>query len=367
MKKKIIFPLILLVLLGVLVFLFVTFIGNPKVYLNNKKLKENILKLSVDSEDVELRDIIPFEFDTLYTFKPYTSKEDIETIIGFKSSSIKESTNEGMVQLLFVKDKKVVSSVCDYSVNLGYKIINFGNRAYPETIFSIYEENKIMILDANIIDRSVEEEVLETDSKDESSKDIDEKVEDKKEEIKENGEAEPLVPTTKKIKSNTEDVSLDEENDKKDIDDSKEDENIEDSSKIEIIDISNTEQKEDISSTETSEVNTTPEIIIITPEDTSSTEKSVESTPSNFTGNVVSENVDAGVLHTYHILDDGTYMCDGVIYKYTLSFDNFENVDDHYQYLVLTNNKNLNSNTAYTGIVNGNYIENSILVEKKLI
>ena len=360
MKKKIIFPLILLVILGVLVFLFVTFIGNPKVYLNKKKLKENILKLSVDSEDVELRDVIPFEFDTLYTFKPYTSKEDIETIIGFKSSSIKESTNEGMVQLLFVKDKKVVSSVCDYSVNLGYKIINFGNRAYPETIFSIYEENKIMILDANIIDKSAEEEVLEIDSKDVKSNDIEKEIEDKKEEIKED---ESLVPTTKKIKSSTEDVSLDEENDKKDIDDSKEDENIEDSSKIEIINISNTEQKEDVSSTETSEVNTTPEIIIITPENTSST----ESTSSNFTGNVVSENVDAGVLHTYHILDDGTYMCDGVIYKYTLSFDNFENVDDHYQYLVLTNNKNLNSNTAYTGIVNGNYIENSILVEKKLI
>ncbi len=363
MKKKIIFPLILLVILGVLVFLFVTFIGNPKVYLNNKKLKENILKLSVDSEDVELRDVIPFEFDTLYTFKPYTSKEDIETIIGFKSSSIKESTNEGMVQLLFIKDKKVVSSVCDYSVNLGYKIINFGNRAYPETIFSIYEENKIMILDANIIDKSAEEEVLEIDSKDESSNDIEKEIEDKKEEIKEDEEDESLIPTTKKIKSNTEDASLDEENDKKDIDDSKEDENIEDSSKVEIIDISNTEQEEDVSSTGTSEVNTTPEIIIITPENTSST----ESIPSNFTGNVVSENVDAGVLHTYHILDDGTYMCDGVIYKYTLSFDNFENVDDHYQYLVLTNNKNLNSNTAYTGIVNGNYIENSILVEKKLI
>ena len=363
MKKKILFPIILLVILGVLVFLFVTFIGNPKVYLNNKKLKENILKLSVDSEDVELRDVIPFEFDTLYTFKPYTSKEDIETIIGFKSSSIKESTNEGMVQLLFVKDKKVVSSVCDYSVNLGYKIINFGNRAYPETIFSIYEENKIMILDANIIDKSAEEEVLEIDSKDVKSNDIEKEIEDKKEEIKEDEEDESLIPTTKKIKSSTEDAYLDEKNDKKDIDDSKEDENIEDSSKVEIIDISNTEQEEDVSSTETSEVNATPEIIIITPENTSST----ESTSSNFTGNVVSENVDAGVLHTYHILDDGTYMCDGVIYKYTLSFDNFENVDDHYQYLVLTNNKNLNSNTAYTGIVNGNYIENSILVEKKLI
>ncbi|HCA30750.1 MAG TPA: hypothetical protein DEP23_14960, partial [Ruminococcaceae bacterium] len=96
-------------------------IGNPIIFINNQKLENSIR--SIDNQTVQLNDVIPFEWDTLYTFGAYSSKEEIEDIIGFKSADIKENNiNEGMVHLLFAKDDKVVASILGYSSNLGYSI-----------------------------------------------------------------------------------------------------------------------------------------------------------------------------------------------------------------------------------------------------
>ena len=83
-----------------------TFIRNPIVHINNFKLKQLIT--SITTESVELNQIVPFEWDIVYTFKPYASKSQIEEIIGFKSHSIKENAiNEGMGHL-WVYYKKVL-------------------------------------------------------------------------------------------------------------------------------------------------------------------------------------------------------------------------------------------------------------------
>ena len=111
----IIFCMILVTILGYLV------IGNPIVLINNKKL-ENSIK-SIQSDNIKLNEVVPFEWDVVYTFEPYASKESIEKIIGFKSNSIKENNiNEGMVHLLFVKGEKVMASILGYSTNLGYRL-----------------------------------------------------------------------------------------------------------------------------------------------------------------------------------------------------------------------------------------------------
>lgn len=111
----IIFCMILVTILGYLV------IGNPIVLINNKKL-ENSIK-SIQSDNIKLNEVVPFEWDVVYTFEPYASKESIEKIIGFKSNSIKENNiNEGMVHLLFVKGEKVMASILGYSKNLGYSL-----------------------------------------------------------------------------------------------------------------------------------------------------------------------------------------------------------------------------------------------------
>lgn len=121
MKKRnkftitIIFSTILVAILGYLV------LGNPVVLINNYKL-ENSIK-SIQSDNIKLNEVVPFDWDIVYTFQPYTPKENIEEIIGFKSSSIKENNiNEGMVHLLFVKGEKVVASILGYSTNLGYRL-----------------------------------------------------------------------------------------------------------------------------------------------------------------------------------------------------------------------------------------------------
>lgn len=91
------------------------------MYFNNQKLA-NVIS-SIDSETVQLNEIVPFEWDILYTFGPYQSKEEIEQIVGFKSADIKENNiNEGMVHLLFVADNKVTASILGYADNLGFRI-----------------------------------------------------------------------------------------------------------------------------------------------------------------------------------------------------------------------------------------------------
>lgn len=63
---------------------------------------------SITTESVELNQIVPFEWDIVYTFKSYTSKSQIEEMIGFKSHFIKENAiNEGMGHL-WVYYKKVL-------------------------------------------------------------------------------------------------------------------------------------------------------------------------------------------------------------------------------------------------------------------
>lgn len=118
-KTKIFIFLVCTVLIVIVGYLM---IGNPFVFINNLKLKK-IIESSDDGKTVFLNEVIPFEWDTLYTFEPYQSKAEIAEIIGFQSNDIKENNvNEGMVHLLFVKNDKVVASILGYSSNLGYNI-----------------------------------------------------------------------------------------------------------------------------------------------------------------------------------------------------------------------------------------------------
>ncbi len=78
---------------------------------------------SITEEQVTLGEVLPFEWDTLYTFPPYTSLEEIAFTVGFNSPHLNENmVSEGMVHLLFVRDKRVVASVLDYPDALGYSV-----------------------------------------------------------------------------------------------------------------------------------------------------------------------------------------------------------------------------------------------------
>ena len=106
----------------ILIAVFVYFIsGNIYVEYNNHRLKTAVLSLT-DTSSVYFNDLVPFKWDKAYTFSPYTSKAEIENTIGFKSRFIKESVSENMVQIIFVKNRHIVSSICSYPSNLGYGI-----------------------------------------------------------------------------------------------------------------------------------------------------------------------------------------------------------------------------------------------------
>jgi len=120
-------------------------IGNPVIAYNNYRLKQSIHTIS--KTEVTLNEIVPFEWDTVYTFAPYTSRSEIEEIIGFKSNAIQETISEGMVQLLFVKGSSVSGSVCGYAKNLGYFIDFSGKARFEDNIpFDVRIQDDIVYL-----------------------------------------------------------------------------------------------------------------------------------------------------------------------------------------------------------------------------
>lgn len=121
-------------------------IGNSVVFMNNQKLAKSVK--SISSETVRLNEVVPFEWDAVYTFAPYSSKEEIETIIGFESADIKENNiNEGMVHLLFVKNKKVAASILGYQDNLGYCIEFASKVTFEEDAkFNVTKTDNVTVL-----------------------------------------------------------------------------------------------------------------------------------------------------------------------------------------------------------------------------
>jgi hypothetical protein len=94
--------------------------GNPIITKKENDFGKTIKAIS--AKTVAFNDIVPFEWDKVYTFDPYTTEQEIEEIIGFESNDITETVSEGMTQLLFIKGNKVVCDICGYSDNLGYNV-----------------------------------------------------------------------------------------------------------------------------------------------------------------------------------------------------------------------------------------------------
>lgn len=135
MKKAVPMGLAALLVLAALYLL----VGNPVVAWHNRALKEAVTSIS-GRETVTLNEIVPFDWDVVYTFDPYASREEIEKTIGCKSRSIRESVSEGMVQLVFVKGNAVTASVCGYPGNLGYSIVFNGQIARGDEVSFAVDE-----------------------------------------------------------------------------------------------------------------------------------------------------------------------------------------------------------------------------------
>ncbi len=103
--------------------------------------------VSVAEEEITLNQVVPFAWDVVYTFAPYTSKEEIEAEIGFRSHAIREAYSEGILQLVFVKGKQVVAMVCDAPQYLGYDVVFDDKITHAENaVFSVVKEGKVVQL-----------------------------------------------------------------------------------------------------------------------------------------------------------------------------------------------------------------------------
>lgn len=98
---------------------------NSHIEENNNKLEAEIENLK--SETVKLHEVTDFEWDKAYSFAPYSSKGEIEKIIGFQSKEIIDDifSDEGSWNLLFVKDNIVVANVSGQNSNSDI-IFDFG-------------------------------------------------------------------------------------------------------------------------------------------------------------------------------------------------------------------------------------------------
>lgn len=106
-KNKKLIGLVSLIICSLILVIYI----NPIYLVRNKMLINNIEKVS-NKKIITLEELIPFDFDAVYFFAPYSYKKDIEKEIGFKSRFIKDNYTDNLgTELIVVKNKKVISSV----------------------------------------------------------------------------------------------------------------------------------------------------------------------------------------------------------------------------------------------------------------
>lgn len=102
----------------VVVIIVVLIIFNPlNEHLWDTNTNKFIVSLSSvkDNEIIEdLSNFTPFEWDTLYSFRPYTPKIEIYKTVGYVWDNIYETVSESMNQIVFVKSGKVVGYIYGY-------------------------------------------------------------------------------------------------------------------------------------------------------------------------------------------------------------------------------------------------------------
>ncbi|MET3656919.1 hypothetical protein [Sporosarcina psychrophila] len=116
---------------------------------NFKLLKNEILSKNATNKKVNLTTFIPFEWDKVYSFVPYFSKETIYEIIGYKWGNISETVSEGMNQIVFMKDGKVVCYLYGYPESNKFGIFFEGKDSIDNVKILYSEDNEVFDVTKN--------------------------------------------------------------------------------------------------------------------------------------------------------------------------------------------------------------------------
>jgi hypothetical protein len=109
---------------------------------NEELLKEEVLSIGQSVETLNLLDVTPFEWDVVYSFNPYTPKDDIYETVGYRWDTTSETVNEGMNQIVFLNDGKVVCYLYGYPENNGYSIY-FESENYKDAGYMLKEKDDL--------------------------------------------------------------------------------------------------------------------------------------------------------------------------------------------------------------------------------
>lgn len=124
MYKKIF--LMICIFFAILILLSLYLYNNSNNTLNkNTKELADILLIN-DKLNGKIQDLIKFDYEKIYVFSPYQPKKDMERTIGFKCSKLKRSLSEGMMNILFVNEKKAVAYLYGTGENSYYIDIPYG-------------------------------------------------------------------------------------------------------------------------------------------------------------------------------------------------------------------------------------------------
>ena len=117
-------PLLLTMLLGLLVLpaAFYLLLGSPVRLYYNHQLKQALREPPPAAETVTLNTLIPFAWDTVYTFGPYTSRAEMEAAIGIRDPHLPESIDESQRPLVVVENGRVRACVCGYPSAMGFSV-----------------------------------------------------------------------------------------------------------------------------------------------------------------------------------------------------------------------------------------------------
>lgn len=88
-------------------------------------------------KEINLSDFTPFDWDKAYAFDTHTSPEKIYKTIGYKWQDIKKTESEDMVQMIFMKNNKVVCNLYGYEFYL-YSYFEFDKSEYKDNTITIY-------------------------------------------------------------------------------------------------------------------------------------------------------------------------------------------------------------------------------------
>lgn len=107
---------------------------------NEKLLAEEIITTDMVGKKVNLTEFTPFDWDTVYAFSPYARKEHIYETVGYNWARISQTVSEGMNQIVFLNDEKVVCYVYGYPENNKYGIF-FDSTNPDDEVTVLYAEN----------------------------------------------------------------------------------------------------------------------------------------------------------------------------------------------------------------------------------